>query len=89
MLDVEWSPNCSTLFASVAKDGRIELWDLTKNNMLDPFAQIPKQSETPLPPKTVVRFAQGAPVIVTGDIAGDISVFRLHGKNSFRLNDFL
>ena len=36
--DVEWSPQCSTLFSSVGKDGRLELWDLKKNNMLDPFA---------------------------------------------------
>ena len=32
--DIEWSPLCSTLFASVAKDGRLELWDLKKMNML-------------------------------------------------------
>ncbi|KAL4445579.1 hypothetical protein ABPG74_006130 [Tetrahymena malaccensis] len=80
VMDVEWSPNCSTLFASVAKDGRMELWDLTKNNMLDPFAQIiPKNNEPPFPPKTMVRFAQSAPVIITGDIAGDLNVYRLHG----------
>ncbi len=39
-MDVEWSPHCSTLFASVAKDGRLELWDLLKNNMLDPCAYV-------------------------------------------------
>ena len=38
VLDIEWSPHCSTLFGTVCKDGRLELWDLTKNNMLDPFA---------------------------------------------------
>ena len=40
VMDIEWSPNTSTLFASVCKDGRLELWDLEKNNMLDPFAYI-------------------------------------------------
>jgi len=30
--DVEWSPFTSSLFAMVAEDGRIELWDL-KNNI--------------------------------------------------------
>lgn len=81
VLDIEWSPNCSTLFASVAKDGRMELWDLTKNNMLDPFAQIvAKPNEPTFSPKTMVRFAQGAPVIITGDTAGDLNVYRLHGK---------
>ncbi|MFO0131359.1 MAG: WD40 repeat domain-containing protein [bacterium] len=38
--DIEWSPLCSTLFASVAKDGRLELWDLKKMNMLDPFFKL-------------------------------------------------
>ena len=26
--------------SSFIKDGRLELWDLTKNNMLDPFASV-------------------------------------------------
>jgi len=38
VMDIQWSPTCSTLFSSVCKDGRLELWDLEKNNMLDPFA---------------------------------------------------
>ena len=36
-MDIDWSPNCSTLFSLVAKDGRLEIWDLKKKNMLDPF----------------------------------------------------
>lgn len=31
--DVAWSPNTSSVFASVADDGRIEIWDLFKNNL--------------------------------------------------------
>ena len=38
--DIEWSPLCSSLFASVGKDGRLELWDLKKMNMLDPFFKL-------------------------------------------------
>ncbi|CAM9993072.1 unnamed protein product [Choristocarpus tenellus] len=33
--DVAWSPTCSTVFASVAGDGRVELWDLCRST-LDP-----------------------------------------------------
>lgn len=79
MLDIEWSPYCSTLFASTAKDGRLELWDLTKNNMLDPIAEIKAKNDIFLPAKTMVKFSKGGQVIVTGDTSGDLSVFRLHG----------
>jgi hypothetical protein len=30
-MDVEWCPYISTVFANVAKDGRLELWDLEKS----------------------------------------------------------
>lgn len=33
VMDIEWSPNISTVFASVCKDGRLELWDLEKHNL--------------------------------------------------------
>ena len=33
MLDIQWHPNISYVFASVAKDGRLELWDLIHNQM--------------------------------------------------------
>lgn len=29
-------------------------------------------------PKTMVRFCHGAPVLITGDVTGDVSVFRLN-----------
>lgn len=56
-MDIAWSPDCSTLFASVCKDGRLELWDLEKRNMLDPFAEIKAAENESLPAKTMVRFA--------------------------------
>lgn len=34
--DVAWSPTCSTVFASVAANGRVELWDLAQS-VLDPI----------------------------------------------------
>jgi len=27
----------------------------------------------------MVRFAQGDPIIISGDVAGDVNVYRLHG----------
>ena len=47
--------------------------------MLDPICIINTDKEgNPLPPKTMVRFGIDAPVIVTGDIAGDVNVYRLN-----------
>jgi WD40 repeat protein len=77
--DIEWSPLCSTLFASVGKDGRLELWDLKKMNMLDPFAKEVAPDNTTLPSKTMVRFCNSASVIVTGDVAGSVNVYRYLG----------
>jgi len=37
VLDVEWNPWMSTMFASSAKDGRLEIWDVAQN-LLDPIA---------------------------------------------------
>lgn len=47
--------------------------------MLDPFASIKPQGDEILPCKTMVKFAIGDPVIITGDTEGDVNVYRLHG----------
>jgi WD40 repeat protein len=36
ILDIEWSPFSSTVFANACRDGRMEIWDL-KHNLLDPI----------------------------------------------------
>jgi hypothetical protein len=47
--------------------------------MLDPISIIKSTSSDDKPaPKTMVRFCHGAPVLITGDITGDVSVFRLN-----------
>ena len=49
--------------------------------MLDPLAyDKPKLGET-YASKTMINFSPGAPIICTGDVAGDINVYRIHGKN--------
>ena len=86
-MDIDWSPHCSTLFASVCKDGRLELWDLEKQNMIDPFETITAKTDPnkpdfkfePHPSKTMVKFCPGSPILVTGDVAGDVNVYRIHG----------
>lgn len=47
--------------------------------MLDPISIIKSTNPEENPaPKTMVRFCQGAPVLITGDLNGDVSVFRLN-----------
>jgi hypothetical protein len=55
------------------------MWDLCKNNMLDPFATIRAPEGKIWPAKTMVRFGNSSPVVITGDIAGDVRVYRLNG----------
>lgn len=53
--------------------------DLEKKNMLDPISIIKNQNQDEKTvPKTTVRFCRGAPVLITGDMTGDVSVFRLN-----------
>ena len=53
--------------------------DLEKKNMLDPIAIVRGQNSEEKPaPKTMVRFCKGAPVLVTGDITGNVNVYRLN-----------
>jgi hypothetical protein len=51
---------------------------LEKKNMLDPICTVKERHKKPLAPKTMVRFCRGDPVLVTGDINGDVDVYRLN-----------
>lgn len=47
--------------------------------MLDPISIIKsKTTDEKAPPKTMVRFCRGAPVLITGDLNGDVNVYRLN-----------
>ena len=46
--------------------------------MLDPICTVKDRQKKKLAPKTMVRFCKGDPVLVTGDINGDIDVYRLN-----------
>ena len=48
--------------------------------MLDPIVIIGTGPEEKLPAKTMVRFSKGAPVLVAGDVSGEVYVYRLNSK---------
>ncbi len=49
--------------------------------MLDPICIIKtKQDGNPAAPKTMVRFCRGSPILITGDIKGNIDVYRLNSN---------
>jgi len=49
-----------------------ELWDLTKNNMLDPYAsKLPGIGEM-WPSKSMVRFSDADPILCSGNTNGDV-----------------
>jgi WD40 repeat protein len=80
--DIQWSPNTSTVFASAADDGRIEIWDLAVSN-IDPIIVKHGNPEMKIP-RTMVRFNEFFPVLVSGNCDGDVEVYRLlnmeHGQ---------
>jgi WD40 repeat protein len=80
-----WSPDTSTVFASVADDGRLEIWDL-KENYLSPVVthfDLDADGKEDHTPKTVVRFTPNfskmSPVVMTGNSKGEVDVYRTRG----------
>ena len=51
--------------------------------MLDPLQVIKAKEGETLPPKTMVRFSEANPIIITGDTAGDVNVI------DFMVNKYL
>lgn len=84
-----WSPNTSSVFASVANDGRIEIWDLYRDNLGPQITHFDKTSDGELihTPKTVVRFSQNAPVILTGNLKGQVDVYRVNGLEHVQVSE--
>lgn len=70
--DIEWCPITSSVFASVANDGRIEVWDLKLDNLNPKVTYFDKDDEGKNinVPKTVVRFSATSPVLLTGNLKG-------------------
>lgn len=81
MNDICWSPKTSTVFASVADDGRVEIWDLKMNNLAPMACFFDKDVDGNKvhTPKTAVRIADKLPVLFTGDTKGKVHVYRTSG----------
>lgn len=47
--------------------------------MLDPFASIAPPKDIIFPAKTMIRFADNSPILVSGDAHGEITTYRLYG----------
>lgn len=72
--DIEWSPHDSCVFGSVADDGRVEIWDLSYSN-IKPL--ITKKPESRSYSRTMIRFCNEYPVLVSGNTQGIVDVYRL------------
>lgn len=73
IVDVEWSPFCSTSFAICKKDGRFELWNLSIKTY-DPVHIIQNQSANE-PKRLTLKFSRKLPLILIGKSNGEIEVF--------------
>jgi len=87
--DINWSPKTSSVFASVANDGRIEIWDL-KRDVLSPvlthFDKDAAQNEIHIP-KTAVKFSRNSPVVLAGTVDGKVGVYRTHGLEHVQVSE--
>lgn len=72
IVDAQWNPRCSTSFASVSRDGRLELWDFSLKN-LDPI----EAKKSPSYARTSVVFSQAYPVLFTGNSHGQMEMFKV------------
>lgn len=69
------------MFASVADDGRIEIWDLKRDNLspLICYFDLDAAGNKIHTAKTAIKFATTLPVLMTGDIEGRVHVYRTMG----------
>jgi len=87
--DIYWSPNTSSVFASVANDGRIEIWDLKKDNLAPVKTYFDKDSDGKEinTAKTVVRFSRNSPVLLAGSENGKVGVYRTLGLEHVQVSE--
>jgi hypothetical protein len=78
------------VFASVANDGRIEIWDLKRDPLAPLLIHFDKDAATGnevKTPKTVVRFSAGSPVVLTGTATGKVNVYRTFGLEHVQVSE--
>lgn len=87
--DICWSPHTSSVFASVANDGRIEVWDLKRDPLqplLTHFDKDVEGNEVKVP-KTIVRFGKTSPVVLAGSLDGKVGVYRTVGLEHVQVSE--
>jgi dynein intermediate chain 4, axonemal len=87
--DINWSPCTSSVFASVSNDGRIEIWDLKRDNLqpvLTWFDKDASGAEVKIP-KTAVRFSRNSPVVLAGTEQGKVGVYRAFGLEHVQVSE--
>lgn len=87
--DICWSPHTSSVFASVANDGRVEVWDLKRDPLQPLLTHFDKDAEgTEIKtPKTIVRFGKTSPVVLTGSLDGKVGVYRTTGLEHVQVSE--
>ena len=73
IMSAEWSPMNATVFASVSRDGHVEVWEID-HSALDPAIQL--NTETSL---STVKFSPNGCVLLTGGNDGTIELYRIGG----------
>eukprot|EP00668_Euglena_longa_P046569 GGOE01062254.1.p1 GENE.GGOE01062254.1~~GGOE01062254.1.p1 ORF type:complete len:833 (-),score=186.25 GGOE01062254.1:284-2734(-) len=72
--DISWSPEVSTIFASITTGGRVDVWDV--QNPMEPQTWIELEGRC----LNCLTFADhNPPVLLVGDNKGDITVLKLCG----------
>lgn len=77
------------MFASVANDGRIEIWDLKKDNLAPVKTYFDKDGDGKEinTAKTVVRFSRNSPVLLAGSEDGKVGVYRTLGLEHVQVSE--
>lgn len=77
------------MFASVANDGRIEIWDLKRDPLAPLLTHFDKDANgnEVKTPKTVVRFSRNSPVVLAGTDQGKVGVYRTTGLEHVQVSE--
>lgn len=73
----------------MANDGRIEIWDLHDDTLQPVVTYFDKDSNgaNVNVPKTIVRFSNTSPVILSGNLSGEVDVYRTRGLEHVQVSD--
>ena len=84
--DIEWYPNTSTIFGDVTQDGRIEIWDVLKQQA-KPIVKYPEVDTPNAVGRTTLKFSPTSPIVGSGKCNGEIEIFRLGGLTHVQVSN--